>query len=96
MSGSGKAKGEKALLQERLYPMPPLHQLDTIYFQLLRQMQAGRSFDKALEHQDHEAAGPANAFEDGVSEQIVDRSTDVAAIIHHWSAMAVMRLLPFW
>jgi hypothetical protein len=33
--------------------MPPLHQLDTIAMQFLRQMLAGYSFGEALQHQDN-------------------------------------------
>jgi len=76
--------------------MSPLHQLDAIDFQFLGQVQAGRSFDKALEHQDDGRTGPANALEHGIREEVIDRSTGMAAIIHHWSAMPVMRLLSWW
>ena len=74
--------------------MPPLHELDPIHFEFLSQMQAGGSFGEALEHQDHRRAMPADALKKGVGEQIVDGSALSAAIIHHGSAMAVVRLLP--
>jgi hypothetical protein len=76
--------------------MSPLHQLDPIDFQFLCQMLARRSFEKALEHQDHNRARPADPFEHGVGKHIIDRSTDRAARVHHRSAMSVMGLLPFW